>query len=120
MNNIRHILLNDGAIAIVLPSGPITITPYSINYRPVRKLLESGTADVCTISTLLSEKSVNGLFFAYEYNQSLYIKQLDSGYREHYYDKHFTTRSSLPSDAVLLGVYPSKQALLNDLPEYYL
>jgi hypothetical protein len=116
---ISHIFLSDGSISISLPTGPVTIGPNSLNYRPIRKaLLSDGDAE--TIVALLSETATNGIYYAIELNGSLYIRFIDP---IDYSICHFppSNDSTVPnniSKAKPSGAYTSKEALLADFPEY--
>ena len=114
--------MNNGSISITLSTGPITINANTLNYRPIKKLLESGKATEEQLTNLLSVSAPNGIFYALTYKNWLYIQHIDP---KTYQSNYFSTNEHSPVYTIKLpctieGAYASKEELLADFPEYFI
>ena len=112
--------MNNGSICITLSTGPITINVNTLNYRPIKKLLELGDATEKQIKNLLSVSAPNGIFYALTYKNWLYIQHIDP---KTYQSSYFSTNEHSPVyttklSCIIEGAYASKEELLMDFPEY--
>ena len=72
---VPHILLADSTLIIQTPNGPITRTPYQINYYKILDLVKSGTLN--GIYPLLPEPDYpNGKFLIAFYDNCLIIHHI--------------------------------------------
>ena len=117
---VPYLILADKSIIITLSSGPVTMTPTSLNYTLVREALIQGV-DKSVITSLIHEATPNGLFYAYDHHNELLIKHIDKQFRV---SMHNPTSqlvpSSLPEYATYLGTFASYEAVLQAFPEYLL
>ena len=108
---LTYLKLKDDSVIINLPSGPHTINPYTVGYKQIIEALNSDI-QLSEFLPLLLPKLPNGIFYAYDVNNELLVV-VTTGIKS-------STLTSLPSNAIFLGAYASKEDLLNDYPEYLL
>ena len=108
---LTYLRLKDDSVIINLPSGPHTINPYTVGYKQIIEALNSDI-QLSEFLPLLSPKLPNGIFYAYDVNNELLVV-VTTGIKS-------STLTSLPSNAIFLGAYASKEDLFNDYPEYLL
>ena len=108
---LTYLKLKDDSVVINLPSGPHTINPYTVGYKQIIEALNSDI-QLSEFLPLLSPKLPNGIFYAYDVNNELLMVVITG--------LNGTTLTSLPSNAIFLGAYASKEDLFTDYPEYLL
>ena len=115
---LTYLKLKDDSVVINLPSGPHTINPYTVGYKQIIKALTSDT-QLSEFLPLLSPKLPNGIFYAYDVNNELLVV-VTTGESKSIKYLGGNSLASLPSNAVFLGAYASREDLLDDYPEYLL
>ena len=115
---LTYLKLKDDSVVINLPSGPHTINPYTVGYKQIIEALNSDI-QLSEFLPLLSPKLPNGIFYAYDVNNELLVV-VTTGESKSIKYLGGNSLASLPSNAIFLGAYASKEDLLDDYPEYLL
>lgn len=114
-----YLLLADGSLVIV-SSPTITLSPTSVNYPLIRRALLDG-ASINEVLPLVHPEAPDGLFYAYEYSNTILIKHIKLDYStEILAPNGDPVPSSVPSSAVYLGTYTSYDTLISSYPEYFI
>ena len=112
---LTYLKLKDDSVVINLPSGPHTINSHTIGYRQIIKALDSDI-QLSEFLPLLSPKLPNGIFYAYDVNNVLLVVTITDKDKFIKY-LNGSTLTSLPSNAIFLGAYASKEDLFTDYPD---
>ena len=115
---LTYLKLKDDSVVINLPSGPHTINPYTVGYKQIIEALNSDI-QLSEFLPLLSPKLPNGIFYAYDVNNELLVV-VTTGESKSIKYLGGNSLASLPSNAIFLGAYASKEDLFTDYPEYLL
>ena len=121
---VPHILLTDSTLIIQTPNGPITRTPYQINYYKILDLVKSGTLD--DIYPLLPEPDYpDGKFLIAFYDNCLFIHHIPDNTQiiRSWYDINSCVRVIIgapnnPKD--IKGIFTSIEEIKEIYPEYFI
>lgn len=120
---VPHILLTDSTLIIQTPNGPITRTPYQINYYKIFDLVKSGTLN--DIYPLLSEPDYpNGKFLIAFYDNCLFIHHIPNNAQitRSWYDINSCVRVIIgaPNNSKdIKGIFTSIEEIKEIYPEYF-
>ena len=120
---VPHILLADSTLIIQTPNGPITRTPYQVNYYKILDLVKSGTLN--GIYPLLPEPDYpNGKFLIAFYDNRLFIyhihntsQTIASLYDINSYVRVIIGAPNNPED--IKGIFTSIEEIKEIYPEYF-
>jgi hypothetical protein len=114
---IPHVLLTNGTLILSEPRT-VTLTPRSLNYQSILKTLAAG--DLAQLTSLLDEKPVDGLWYAYDSSNTLKLMHIPAGFG---YPQVYTldgNATRLDQSDVFLGTFGSRDALIAAYPEYFI
>lgn len=115
----HYIKLADNSLILTTSSGPITLTPQSLNYPLIVKALSNDTPDDVILS-LIHEATPDGLYYAYENNGQLAIKHIDLKYQVSWSTTNPDKLPVLSPTIDYLGTYASRESLIAAHPEYFI
>lgn len=116
---LQYLLLKDESLVLILPSGPLTLPRYAINYNIILKQLQAG-AEYCDIEHLLNPETPNGIYKAYTDHSNLFVIHLRPDYTVHTYMAQLPHMTYSGYIGTFQGSFTSEADLINSFPEYFI
>ena len=117
---IPYLKMSDGTLVISLSDKTINKPINTLNYNIIEKLLQDDSTTEEQLTKLLEEKATNGLFYALNYKNTLIIKHIDNNYKVSYTGADNKLGGIDSSLCTTLGVFSSKEAIIDTYPEYFI
>lgn len=118
----RYIHLNDDSYIIHTSKGLVTLTRKSFNFNKIKRMLKKGVEEEDIFPLLTTPPLTDGIYEAYlntdeQYMCYLHTQETPKGVTQTYLSLNGVQISKLDNDK-FVGIYASKQDLLDDWPEY--
>ena len=117
---IPYLKMSDGTLVISLSNKTINKPINTLNYNIIEKLLQDDSTTEEQITKLLEEKAINGLFYALKCENTLIIRHIDNNYRISYIGTDNKRPNMNTTFCPTLGVFSSKEAIIDTYPEYFI
>jgi len=114
-----HILLDNGDLVLTLTEETRHLTPNSLNYHAIKKLLTESPTEQAILD-LLNEDTPDGIWYAGLLHDDLYIQHITDMTITNWERVTEFNKAYRLVPPTIIGSFTSRENLVNAFPEYFI